>query len=115
ADPGTKGESRNPAGAGVRVVDLQPVQRRGGVAQLALAAIEAALRPADAAEIEAQDGESLSREGVIDSVDDPVVHGTAMLRMRMQHERDGSIGPAPVLVATFQSAFRAVNDDFGHL
>src|SRR3546814_14495473 len=47
-------------------------------------------------------------------VDHLVVHGAAVLRMGMQHERDGRVGALAVLVASFKSAFRPVEDHVRH-
>ena len=67
---------------------LRPVERGGGVREFADAVVEAALAAADAAEIEAQRGKVAVHEGVIELVDDLVVHRAAELRMRMQHDAD---------------------------
>ena len=60
--------------ARVRVDRLHPVERRGGVRELALAVVERALAAADAAEVEAQHREAAVHEDVEQVVDDLVVH-----------------------------------------
>ena len=64
ADPGAERHAGDPAGAGVRVDRLRPVERRGRVRQFALAVVERALAAADAAEIEAQHREAAVHEVV---------------------------------------------------
>src|SRR6476659_3208138 len=54
ADPRAERYAGDPAGAGLRVDRLGPVERGGGVRELALAVVEIALAAADAPEIEAQ-------------------------------------------------------------
>src|SRR5207247_8676644 len=58
ADPRAERKSGNPAGRSIRVVSLKPIQRRGGVTELALPAIKFALAAADSANVEPQDRES---------------------------------------------------------
>ena len=60
----------------------------GGIRQFADAVIERALAAADAAEIEAQHREVAVHEGVVELVDDLVVHRPAELRVRMQDDRE---------------------------
>src|SRR5690606_36552722 len=57
---------------------------------------------------------ALAGEGVIGGVDDLVVHRAAMLRMRMQHQRDRRVGQGPVLVAAFEAPLGAVHDYIWH-
>ncbi len=114
ADPGAEGKTGDPAGLGIGIVALQPVERRGGVRQLALAAREAALAAADAAEIEAQGREAALGEGAEQGIDDLVVHRPAMLRMRMQQQGDRRVGLLGMLIAALEPAFRTVDDDLRH-
>ena len=93
---------------------LHPVERRGGVAQLALAVVEHALRAADAAEVEAQHREPAPHEHVEQGVDDLVVHRPAMLRVRMQDHGERCRRPLAVDVPPFQPTVGAVEDDFRH-
>ena len=58
-------------------------------------------------EVEAYDRERLPAEGVIERVDDLVVHGAAVLRVRMQHQRDGRARVLGLLVARLQAALGA--------
>src|SRR5262249_46382992 len=84
------------------------------VAQLALAAIELALRAPDAAEIESQDREPAALEGLEQGINDLVVHGPPMLRVRMQHERDRGAALLAMLIAALDSSSGAVDNDFRH-
>src|SRR5262245_33812053 len=94
---------------------LQPVERRGGVAQLALAAVETALGAADTAEIEPQHGIAPPLEGLVHRVDDLVVHRPPMLRIGMEDDGNGR-GRLPAgLIARFDAPFRSVDDHFRHL
>ena len=47
-------------------------------------------------------------------VDDAVVHRSAKLRMRMQDDRDWRVLGFLRMIAAFEAAFRAGEDDFGH-
>src|SRR5690606_40871779 len=69
---------------------------------------------ADAAEIEPQGRETAPREGLIDLEHDAVVHGPALLRVRMKHQRDRGVRAPRVIIAPFQPAIGTVEDDFGH-
>ena len=51
---------------------------------------------------------------MIQVVDDLVVHRAAMLWMRVQHQRDRGCRLIDMVVAGFETAFRAVHDDVGH-
>jgi len=73
---------------GVLVHCLQVIQRRGRIAEFADALIVFTLAAPDAAEVEAQHGEAKIVEGVMQVVDDLVVHRPAELRMRMKNDRD---------------------------
>ena len=98
----------------LRVVLLHPVERRGGVAQLALAVVEALLRAADAAEVEAQHREAAAHEDVEDVEHDLVVHRAAVQRVRMEDQGQRRIGPARMVVAPFQATVGAVEDHLRH-
>ena len=113
-DPGAEREPGDPAGRGVRVLRLNPVERRGGVAELSRAVVEHALRTADAAEIKPERGKPPPGENLIQFVDDLVVHGAAVLRMRMQQQRQRRIDPIGGVITAFQAAFGAIENDFGH-
>jgi hypothetical protein len=76
--------------------------------------IERALAAADAAEIEAQHRKPAMHEGIVALVDDLVVHGAGELRMRMQHHRDRRILLLGRMIAAFETACGAGENDFGH-
>ena len=99
---------------GIRIERLQVVKRRGGIAELAHALIVFALAAPDATEVEAKHRESKLVEGVVQAVHDPVVHRSAVQRMRMQHDRDRGVGGFLGVVAAFQAALGAGEYDFGH-
>ena len=105
----------DPAAARLRIDGLRPVERRGGVGKLALAVVERALAAADAAEIEAQHGKIPVREGVIELVDDRMVHGAAELRMGMQHDGDRGVLDPRGMVTAFYPAGGTGEDDLGHV
>jgi hypothetical protein len=107
ADPGAEGKARDPAMLGVLVHRLQVVERRGGIGKLAHALVVLALAAAHAAEIEAQHGEAHLVEGVVQVVDDPVVHRAAELRMRVQDDRDRGVLGLLRVIAAFKPAFGA--------
>src|SRR5439155_7472955 len=113
-DPGAKRISRDPAGGGVGVVALQPIERRRRIGQLALAAIKAALAAADPAKVEAQRRKTAAHKGLIERVDDLVVHRPAMQRMRVQHHRHRRRAAAGMVIARLDAPFRAVDDDVRH-
>ena len=60
---------------------LDPIERRSGVAELADAIVEHALALADTAEIEAQSRKSAADKGLVEQLDDLVVHRPAGLRV----------------------------------
>src|SRR5690606_6170761 len=91
-DPRTEAEARDPRGGGFGVEALHPIERRGGVAQLADAVVERALALADAAEIEAQRRETTALEGLVEFLHDTVVHRAARIRVRMQDHRHRRAG-----------------------
>ena len=62
-------------------MDWTQSSARGGVGQLADAVVEHALALADAAEIEAQRREAALDEGLVEQLDDLVVHRAAGLRV----------------------------------
>ena len=93
---------------------LHPVERRGGVRELARPVVEGALAAADAAEIEAQHGEAALLEHVEEVVDDLVVHRPAELRVRMQNDPDRRVAAFAGLEAALEAASRACEDHFGH-
>ena len=100
--------------ARLRVDRLRPVERGGGVRQFAGAVVERALAAADAAEVEAQRGEAAVHEGIVELVDDLVVHRAAELRVRMQHDGDRRVLLRRRVIAAFDAAGRSGEDDFRH-
>ena len=78
----------------------------GGIRQFADAVVERALAAADAAEVEAQHGKVAMHEGVVDLVDDLMVHRAAELRMRMQHDADRRVLLPRRVVTAFDAAGR---------
>ena len=99
---------------GVGVVGLQPVERGRGVGQLAGTVVEQALAPSHAAEVEAQHREAALLEGVIQVIDDLVIHRAAELRVRVQDERDRRVRAALVMVAGLDPAGRTADIHFRH-
>ena len=83
------------------LASLQPVERAGGIGEFARAVVEVALAAADAAEVEAQDGEAALDERVVEIVDDLVVHRAAELRVRMQDQRNRAVARRFVMIAGF--------------
>lgn len=114
ADPGAEGKTRHPAGAGIGIGALQPVEGSGGVAQLALAVIEHALGAADAAEIETQNRKTAAGEDMEQGENHLVVHGATALRMRVEHQRNGGVRRLAVMVPPLKAAIRPVEDDVRH-
>ena len=113
-DPGAERKAGDPAGGRIRVIGLQPVERRGGVGQFALAAVEAALAASHSAEVEAQGRKAAAHEALIQGVDDLVVHRAAVLRMRVQHQRHRRRRRALVMVARLDTPLGAVDDHVRH-
>ena len=63
--------------------------------ELADAVVERALALADAAEVEPQGREAALDEGLVEQLDDLVVHRAAGLRMRVQDQATGARGRVP--------------------
>ena len=114
ADPGAEREAGDPAGAAVDIVLLHPVEGRGGIAQLALAMVEGFLGATNTAKIEAQGGESATREHVKDVEHDLVVHRAAVERVRMEDQCQRCIGATGMVITPFQAAVRTVEDHLRH-
>ena len=93
---------------------LHPVERRGGVGELAGAVVELALAPPDAAEIEAEHRKAALREHIEELVDDLVVHRPAELRVGMEDDGDRAVLLLGGLETPFESAGRAGEDHFRH-
>src|SRR6266446_10455963 len=114
ADPGAEGEAGDPAAPRLRVDRLRPVERRGGIRQLALAVIERALAAPNPAEIEAQHGKAPVHEGIIDLIDDLVVHRAPELGMGMEHDADRGVALSRLVVTALDAPGGAGEDDLGH-
>src|SRR5690606_22624372 len=115
SDPGTEGEAGDPDARCIRIDRLHPVEGCCRIRKLALPAGVCPLRASDTAEVEAQGREASAREDVEQVVDDLVVHRPAVLRVRMQHQREWRIRSAAMVVPPLDPALRAVDDDFWHL
>src|SRR5262245_66182239 len=76
--------------------------------------IERALAPPHAAEVETQHREAAMHEGVVELVDDLVVHRAPELRMRVQDDGDGRILLLRRVIPAFDPPSRAGKDDLGH-
>ena len=114
ADPGAEREAGDPAAARFRIDGLRPVERGGGIRQFAGAVVERALAAADAAEVEAQHREAAVHEGVVELVDDLVVHRPAELRVRMQHDGDRRVLLPRRMIAAFDPSGGTGEDDLRH-
>src|SRR5262249_14434319 len=88
SDPGAKGKTRDPAALGLRIDGLRPVEGCRGIRQFALSVIERPLAAADAAKIEPERGEAAMHEGVVELIDDRVIHRPAELRVRVKDDCD---------------------------
>jgi hypothetical protein len=114
ADPRPERIAGNPAALGIGMERLHPVERAGCIRQFARAMIESALAAADAAKIEAQRREAALLEHIEELVDDLVVHRPTELRVGVQDDRDRRVLLLRRLIAAFETAGRAVEDDFRH-
>ena len=82
--------------------------------QLADAVVEHALALADAAEVEAQRREAAPDEGLVEQLDDLVVHRPARLRVRVEDQRDRRARAGAGMETAFEAALGAGKNDFGH-
>ncbi len=98
----------------VGVHRLQVIKRGGGVGQFPDALIELALRAPHPAEVEAHDGEADLVKGIVQIIDDTVVHRAAELRVRVQDDRDGCVGLGLGMITAFKAAIGTGKDQFGH-
>ena len=114
ADIGAEGVARHPERVRVRVHRLEEVERGGRVADLADAAVVAALAPADTAEVEAQHGEAHRLEALVQGVDDAVVHGPAMQRVRVEQQGDWRVRLLGVVVAALKPTIRTGEHHLRH-
>ena len=96
------------------LIDLRPVEGGSGVRQFALAVVEGALRPSDAAEVEAQHGKPAFGKTIISVIDNLVVHRPAKLRMRMKHHRDRRPALLGGMKTTLQPTGGTGKENLGH-
>jgi hypothetical protein len=113
-DPCAERDARDPAGACGRIGGLRPIERGGGVRKFSGAVIERPKAATYAAEIEAKHGEPALGEGVIEVVDDLIVHRAAELRVRMQDERDRRPVRRGLVEAAFQPAGGTDEENLWH-
>src|SRR5205085_2716579 len=85
--PGAKANSGYPGCLGLGVNRLDPVERACRVGQFTDAIVEHALALAHTAEVKAQGRKASLHEGLIEELDDLVVHRPAGLRVGMQDQR----------------------------
>ncbi|MGY3081796.1 hypothetical protein ACVWZZ_008204 [Bradyrhizobium sp. LM6.10] len=76
--------------------------------------VERALAASDATEVEAQHREAAMRERVVALVDDLMIHRAVKLRVRMQDHRDRCVLLLGRVIAAFETASRAGENNFGH-
>src|SRR6516165_4778956 len=114
ANPGAERKAGDPATARLGIDRLRPVQRRGGIRQFTDAVIETALATPNAAKVETQRGKAPVHEGVIELIDDLVIHRTAELWMRVQHDADRSVLLLGRMITAFDAAGRTCENHFGH-
>ncbi len=93
---------------------LHPVERGGGIGQLADAIVEAALAATDTAEVEPQGGETAIYEVLVELLGDLLVHRPAALRVRMEDHRDGRARARRRRKTAFETALGAGEDDGRH-
>src|SRR5262249_51222928 len=73
-----------------------------------------ALAAADAAEVEAQHGKVPVHEGVIELINDLVVHVPAELRVGLENDRDRGVPLPGGMIAALDASGRTREDDFRH-
>ena len=114
ADERTERIPGDPQTAVVRVHRLHPVERGGGVADLADAAVIAALAATDSAKIEPHHRAAEPLERLIHRVGHPIVHRPAVQRMRMKDQRDRRTGLLRVVITALEPAVRAGKHHLWH-
>jgi hypothetical protein len=67
-----------------------------------------------AADSSPQDRKALFHEHIVKVIDNLVVHGAAVLRMRVKDHRNGRAGRIAVVIAAFEAAFGAGENNFRH-
>ncbi len=114
SDPGTEADPRHPGSLGLGVNRLDPIERRGGVAEFADAIVERPLAFPYAAKVEPQRCEAAAHEGLVKQLHDLVVHRAAGLRVAMEDHRHRRARTRPGIEAAFETAFGTRKNDFGH-
>jgi len=107
ADPGAERVAGDPARLGVGIHALQPVERCSGVGQFPHAVVEASLTAADTPGVEPQHRETAIHENMEQREHDLVVHRPAILRVRMQDQRDRCALSLALVIATFEATLGA--------
>lgn len=113
-DPRAEAETGDPGGLCFGMEALHPIERGGGVGQLAHAIIERALAAANAAKVEAERGKATTLERLVESLRDAVVHCAPTLRMRVQDHGYGRAGTGSWAETTFKTAFGTRENDCWH-
>jgi hypothetical protein len=79
-----------------------------------LAVVEGALAAPYAAKVESDHGKVAVREGIVELVDDLMVHRPAELRVRMQYDCDRRVFLRRRMIPAFDPAGRTGENDLGH-
>src|SRR6202011_4895095 len=107
-----------PSISGRRIRSCMPIQapkEKPAIQQLrASGLIEGALAAPDAAEVEAEHREIAVHEGVVDLIDDLVVHRPAELRVRVQDDGERRVLLPRRVVSPLDAPGRADENDFRH-
>src|ERR1700722_14215455 len=114
ADPGAERDAGDPAGARLRADRLRPIEGGSSVRQFALAVVEGALGPSDAAEVEAQHGKPAFSKTIIGVIDNLVIHRPAKLRMRMKHHCNRRPALLGRMKTTLEPTGWAGKENLGH-
>jgi hypothetical protein len=104
SDPSTERKPGHPARLRARVHHLQPIERRRRIRQFADPAVENALAAPDPAEIEPQHRTAPPLKAIEQLIRHAIVHRAAVLRVRVQDQRDRRRLVFLVLVLPFQAA-----------
>ena len=112
--PGAEGKTRDPAALGLGIDRLRPVERGRSIRQFPLSVIERPLAAADAAKIEPERGEAAMHKGVIELIDDRVIHRPAELRVWMKDDCDRRILLSCGVVTPFDASGGAGKNNLWH-
>lgn len=113
-DPCAEGKAADPDIGGIGVDFLHPVERGSCIGKLAFAAIEDALRTANAAEVESQAGKAAGGESLKQIIGDFVIHGPAVFRTGMEDEGQRRVSDFGVRVTPFKTARRTIENYLRH-